>query len=222
MRIDIAGKSFGSVSVLGRIELDIASGERIALLGPSGIGKSTLIRMVAGLDRDFAGRIEDVGRTAIVFQEPTLLPWRSAVQNVTLATRCSASDARALLAEVGLEGREDAFPRQLSLGQQRRLALARAFAAKPAILLLDEAFASLDPETADRMHALTEQMIRTHGTGAILATHDLDEALRLGSRLIVLSGRPATVKLDLSLAGVRDDTGRRDEIAERLKVLYQA
>ncbi|MGN7869679.1 ATP-binding cassette domain-containing protein [Paracoccus sp. 22332] len=191
MRLDLAGKSFAGRPVLGPLRLEVERGQRVAVLGPSGIGKSTLLRILAGLDRDFDGRLDGRDRLAVVFQEPTLLPWRRAIANVTLPTGCPEAEARALLAQVGLSGHEDKFPRQLSLGQQRRLALARAFAARPDILLMDEPFASLDPGTAGRMMDLTAGLLDRSGAGLVLVTHDAAEAARLRAVPIRLAGSPA-------------------------------
>jgi sulfonate transport system ATP-binding protein len=193
MRLDLAGKSFAGRPVLGALRVSVERGQRVAILGPSGIGKSTLLRILAGLDRDFQGRLEGRERLAVVFQEPTLLPWRRAVANITLPTGCDQAQARALLADVGMEGHEDKFPRQLSLGQQRRLSLARAFAARPDILLMDEPFASLDPDTAGRMLDLTARLLQRSGAGLILVTHDAAEAARLGAAPIRLAGNPAVI-----------------------------
>lgn len=193
MRIDLEGKSFGDRPVLGPLRLEVGRGQRIALLGPSGIGKSTLLRIAAGLDRDFDGRLSGDERLAIVFQEPTLLPWRNALENITIPAGCEATAARDLMAQVGLRGREAQYPRQMSLGQQRRLALARAFAARPDILLMDEPFASLDPDTAARMIALTGALLDRSGAGLILVTHDGVEPARLGAHPLRLSGSPAVI-----------------------------
>lgn len=193
MRLDLAGKSFADRPVLGALNLAVERGQRVAILGPSGIGKSTLLRILAGLDRDFHGQLQGGEKLALVFQEPVLLPWRRAVANITLPTGCDQAQARALLADVGLAGHEDKFPRQLSLGQQRRLSLARAFAARPDILLMDEPFASLDPDTAGRMLDLTAGLLDRSGAGLILVTHDAAEAARLGAAPIRLAGNPAAV-----------------------------
>ena len=193
MRLDLAGKSFADRPVLGALNLAVERGQRVAILGPSGIGKSTLLRILAGLDRDFHGQLQGGEKLALVFQEPVLLPWRRAVANITLPTGCDQAQARALLADVGLAGHEDKFPRQLSLGQQRRLSLARAFAARPDILLMDEPFASLDPDTAGRMLDLTARLLDRSGAGLILVTHDAAEAARLGAAPIRLAGNPAVV-----------------------------
>lgn len=188
MMLDLPGKSFGARAVLGPIRLALAPGERLAILGPSGIGKTTLLRIVAGLDPEFP---QPAARTALVFQEPTLLPWRTALDNITLATGCSPGTAREWLAAAGLAGHEAHVPRQLSLGQQRRLALARAFAARPELLLMDEPFASLDAETAARMLELTDALLTRSGAGMILITHDAAEADQLRARKLRLSGSPA-------------------------------
>lgn len=193
MRLDLAGKSFADRPVLGPLNLAVERGQRVAILGPSGIGKSTLLRILAGLDRDFHGQLQGGEKLALVFQEPVLLPWRRAVANITLPTGCDQAQARALLADVGLAGHEDKFPRQLSLGQQRRLSLARAFATSPDILLMDEPFASLDPDTASRMLDLTARLLDRSGAGLILVTHDAAEAARLGAAPIRLAGNPAAV-----------------------------
>ena len=193
MDIDIRGKSFAGKAVLGAIRLTVGPGERVAILGPSGIGKTTFLRIVAGLDRDFAGEIAGTGKTTVVFQEPTLLPWRTALDNITVTTGVEAAQARTLLGEVGLAQKEALYPRQLSLGQQRRLALARAFAPQPDTLLLEEPFVSLDAETAGRMLDLTEALLDRAGASLIFVTHVPAEAARLKARTLTLQGSPATL-----------------------------
>lgn len=191
--LDLASKRFGPVEVLGPIRLDLARGETVALTGPSGIGKSTLLRILAGLDRDFEGRLVRPARTAMVFQEPMLLPWRRALENVTLVTGAAPGRAERLLAEVGLGGRGEAWPGQLSLGQQRRLALARALAAEPELLLMDEPFVSLDPALVEEMLDLTRRLLDARDAAAVIVTHSEHEARRLGGRILRLAGRPARI-----------------------------
>lgn len=191
MDIDIQGKSFAGKPVLGAIRLTVGPGERVAILGPSGIGKTTFLRIVAGLDRDFAGQIMGAGKTTVVFQEPTLLPWRTALDNIIVTTGVTPAHASDLLGDVGLTGKEALYPRQLSLGQQRRLALARAFAPQPGMLLLDEPFASLDAETAGRMLDLTGSLLDRAGASLIFVTHDPTEASRLRAHALTLHGGPA-------------------------------
>lgn len=189
--VDVKAKAFGGTPVLGPIRFDIATGEAVALVGPSGIGKSTLLRIVAGIDPRFEGRVSRPDAMAIVFQEPTLLPWRSCAQNLMLLhPAMDAAAAQAALEAVGLAGKAALFPGQLSLGQQRRLALARAFAGAPAFLIMDEPFVSLDPQTAEAMLALTERLIATHRPAVLFVTHDLSEAQRLAPRILRLEAGP--------------------------------
>ncbi|MFN3527256.1 MAG: ABC transporter ATP-binding protein, partial [Paracoccus sp. (in: a-proteobacteria)] len=138
-------------------------------------------------------------RLALVFQEPTLLPWRDAVANITLTTGATRDRAQALMAEVGLAGHEDQFPRQMSLGQQRRLSLARAFAASPDILLMDEPFAALDAQTRIVMHHLLTEIWQKHRATVLFVTHDVDEALLLADRVCVMSQAPGRIIRDYAL-----------------------
>lgn len=194
MKVRIERKAFGGTPVLGRIAFDVGADETVVLTGPSGIGKSTLLRIVAGLDRDFEGSVSGAGRLAMVFQQPTLLPWRSAIDNIVLASGVTAAAAREHLASVGLADRTEHFPGQLSLGQQRRVAIARAFAREPETLLMDEPFASLDVETAAAMRALLSGLLRRRPTRAILVSHDMAEARQLAQRIIRLGGSPAIIE----------------------------
>jgi NitT/TauT family transport system ATP-binding protein len=194
IHVEVRRKAFGNKEILRDVRLDLASGERIAVLGPSGVGKSTLLRIIAGVDTSFEGRIDRPANIAIVFQEPTLLRWRTVLANLTLTHPTLPPEAaRAMLARVGLAEKAGDFPGQLSLGQQRRVALARAFVGRPALLILDEPFVSLDPATAEEMIALTESLIAEARPTVLLVTHDPQEAERLGDRVCRLSGSPATL-----------------------------
>jgi len=190
LALDLPGVSLDGRVVLGPVSLRVARGETVVLTGPSGIGKSTLLRAAMGLLPVPGGRVDRPARMGVVFQEPTLLPWRSCLRNVTLTTGATDADARAALADVGLAGRAEVFPGALSLGQQRRLALARAFASRPDILFLDEPFVSLDPALADEMMDLFARLRARSGAASLLVTHAAAEAARLGSRILRLAVPP--------------------------------
>ncbi len=187
LSVAIRAKRFGDALVLRDLVFQVARGEVLAVRGPSGVGKSTLLRIIAGLDAGFDGQVRRQGRLAMVFQEPTLLPWRSARDNLRLTTGVDATQAEAALARVGLSGKGALYPGQLSLGQQRRLSLARAYAARPDILLLDEPFVSLDADLVEDMLALTESVIAEQRPATVFVTHAQAEAERLATRQMVLS-----------------------------------
>lgn len=194
IEVELQSKRFGDTEVLRDIRFTVDAGETVALQGPSGIGKTTLLRLIAGIDDAFDGRIVRPDRLAMVFQEPTLLPWRSVIQNIVLVHPELGKDAaRAALDRVGIGAKADLFPGQMSLGQQRRLALARAFAAQPKALILDEPFVSLDPELAQEMLELARSLIHEVRPATIFVTHSREEAASLSDRVLKLAGQPATL-----------------------------
>jgi sulfonate transport system ATP-binding protein len=194
-------RSFADRTVLDGLDLDIAPGQFVALLGRSGSGKSTLLRALAGLDHDVdgSGHIRVPDQVSVVFQDSRLLPWQRLLANVTLGLRGADANGRAALAEVGLAGRERAWPVELSGGEQQRVALARSLVREPRLLLADEPFGALDALTRIRMHGLLRELCERHGPAVLLVTHDVDEAITLADRVLVLDNGRVGVDLDVDL-----------------------
>ncbi|HEY6495337.1 MAG TPA: ABC transporter ATP-binding protein [Trebonia sp.] len=201
-------KRFGARAVLDDLSLDIAAGEFVALIGRSGSGKSTLLRVLAGLDGDVTGARSVSGPVAVAFQEPRLLPWKRVLDNVTLGLRepSPALVAAGALEEVGLSDRASAWPLTLSGGEAQRVSLARALVRQPSLLLLDEPFSALDALTRISMHRLVLRLWQRHRPAMLLVTHDVDEALALADRVLVLGdGRIAHCSaIDLDRPRERD------------------
>jgi sulfonate transport system ATP-binding protein len=192
-------RRFGEHVVLDDLDLEIAPGEFVALLGRSGSGKSTLLRAMARLDYDVTGEGELFipEKVSVVFQDSRLLPWRRVLDNVILGLRVPDPRTRGVeaLAEVGLAGRERAWPNQLSGGEQQRVALARSLVGEPQLLLADEPFGALDALTRIKMHGLLRELCRKHRPSVLLVTHDVDEAIELADRIVVLDAGRITVEL---------------------------
>ncbi|HXV29982.1 MAG TPA: ABC transporter ATP-binding protein [Sinorhizobium sp.] len=211
IKIDVRRKAFGEEEILRDIRFDMEVGETVAILGQSGIGKSTLLRLIAGIDPVFIGGIMRPEKIAMVFQEPVLLPWRSIVDNLTLVhPNIGTKAALSTLERTGILDKAQLFPGQLSLGQRRRLALARAFAGLPELLLMDEPYVSLDPTTAEDMLALTEALIAETSAAVILVTHSDAEAHRLARRCLRLAGKPATIVKEFAAGPAASWEGRHD------------
>jgi sulfonate transport system ATP-binding protein len=188
VRAESVDRRFGDRVVLAGLDLHIAASEFVVLLGPSGCGKSTLLRLLGGLDRPDGGTVSVPRARAIVFQNPRLLPWQRVWRNVAIGL--DGPDAKqvalAVLAEVGLRERATAWPKTLSGGEAQRVALARALVAEPDLVLLDEPFAALDAITRLRMHDLVRGLRRRHDAAMLLVTHDVDEAIALADRIVVM------------------------------------
>src|SRR5262245_46203840 len=207
LEVSIKHKAFraasgGELQVIDGLALSLAGGEVGALVGPSGCGKTTLLRIIAGLDRDYDGTVAlpDHGKLGMVFQEPRLLPWRTLEQNVRLAApeaRDSALDA--LFRTLGLDAHRHHYPGELSLGQARRVALARAFAVEPDLLLLDEPFVSLDDALAARLRDELAELVNRRPVTTLLVTHNVEEEIGLADRLFLLSGSPARVLAEIPI-----------------------
>lgn len=216
-------KAFGAKTVLDGVDLDIPRGAFTVLLGPSGTGKTTLLRILAGLEEPDAGEVAVPRRRTTVYQEPRLIPARRVLANVTLRQRrgpAVRAAAERALAEVGLADKARAWPATLSGGEAQRAALARALVREPQLLLLDEPFAALDALTRLQTQDLVAELCARHRPAVLLVTHDVDEAVRLADRVLIL--REGRIALDREIGADhprhRDDPGvlalRRDLLTE--------
>lgn len=231
IRVRVERKEFPPVSdrdgqvVLRNIAFEIEPRSFVVITGQSGCGKSTLLNIIAGLDKDYTGAI-DLGpgkdRLTYIFQSPRLLPWRTVYQNIELAL--PDGDPRVaripeMIARVGLTDHANAFPERLSLGMQRRAALARGFILEPSILLMDEPFVSLDDPTAQSLRLLLIELWKSHPTTVIFVTHDRAEAVQLATRILRLAPGQASVVQDAPVA--LTDGERRDRaavLAEQMRI----
>ena len=207
--VNLQDKTFANgVQTVRDVQFTVQSGEFVALVGPSGTGKTTLLNMIAGLETDFAGSIQ-APRNALsyMFQEPRLMPWLTVENNIRLVldapplqmdTERFARMAK-LLNQLGLTGFRAAFPKQLSGGLKRRVALVRAFVTQPVLLLMDEPFQSLDEPTAQDLRQLLMQLWADTRPTVLFVTHSLNEALQLADRILFFSARPAQVILDYAV-----------------------
>jgi sulfonate transport system ATP-binding protein len=215
-------RAFGDRKVLDDLDMEIAGGEFVAMIGRSGTGKSTLLRVLAGLDREVTGEVQVEGPVAVAFQEPRVVPWKKVLANVTLGLR--ASDPRVVgekaLSEVGLDGKADAWPLTLSGGEAQRVSLARALVREPRLLLLDEPFSALDALTRMTMHRLVLDLWQRHRPAVLLVTHDVDEALALADRVLVLGDGKIihSARISLDRPRHRDDP---ELVALRLRLLSE-
>jgi NitT/TauT family transport system ATP-binding protein len=230
LEVRIARKAFARPSgerldVLSDIDFILRRGEVGGFIGPSGCGKTTMLRIIAGLDTDYRGSVG--GGTALklgmVFQEPRLLPWRTVDDNVRLvAPGADEAKLSALFDVLELTPHRSHYPGELSLGLARRVALARAFAIDPDLLILDEPFVSMDEALAARLRDELATLVDSHPVTTLLVTHDVEEAARLADRLFLLAGRPARIAAELSIREPRNARTEkviasiRSEVASRI------
>ena len=212
-------RAYGRRIVIDGLDLEIARGEFVALLGESGCGKTTLLRALAGIDGIDAGQIDGPPQPAVVFQEHRLLPWFPLWRNVALGLeeKQGRVAAEAALEEVGLSDRLEDWPRNLSGGQAQRVALARALVREPRLLLLDEPFAALDALTRIRMHELVKKLVAGHQPGVLLVTHDVDEAIALGHRALVM--RAGTIAGEYAISKAANTHRSHPEAVELRDIL---
>jgi len=224
-KLSNVSKFYGGKQILDGISMEIRTNEIVALVGRSGCGKSTVLRVLAGLSDDHIGSREVSGAPAVAFQEPRLFPWRNVLTNVqygltrtTLSRDAAQARSERALAEIGLSEHAQAWPLTLSGGQAQRVSLARALVAEPELLLLDEPFGALDALTRLSMRALLLDLWRTHGFGVLLVTHDVDEAVELADRVLVLEeGRVAhSITIESPRPGASERTARHDEYRSEL------
>ena len=211
LEVSIARKALRTASgqtrvILHDVAFSLGKGEICALLGPSGCGKTCLLRIISGLDSHFEGRIvlPSPHRIGMVFQEPLLLPWRNVAQNVRLDESSSENDLAEIVAALRLSKHLDHFPGELSLGLARRVAIARAFAVKPDLLLLDEPFVSLDAALAAQLREELLTLVLKRKATTLIVTHDVEEAISLADRIIVLSAAPGRLLADRTIETPRE------------------
>lgn len=215
LRVAVAGKTYRPkgaepVEAVRNLAFSIREGEIVCLIGPSGAGKTTTLRILLGLDTDFTGEVAGAEQAGIVFQEPRLLPWRSVEHNIRLGLPKAdrSRDLDALFARLGLTPWRGRFPGALSLGMQRRVALARALAGGPRVLVLDEPFVSLDDNAAAELRALVVDTVDAAGMSVLMVTHNVAEAIAIADRLLLVSRRPATLVADIALDRPRPQRDR--------------
>ena len=220
-------RSFDEREVLRDLDLTIGSDEFVALLGRSGSGKSTLLRILGGLDSDYEGDVWVPGKRSVVFQEARLIPWQRVLANVLLGLKSSPGSKEALrqkgllaLSEVGLTELSGAWPVTLSGGEAQRVALARALVREPQLMLLDEPFGALDALTRTRMHVLLQDLCALHRPAVLLVTHDVDEAILLADRVLVLTDGHISLDLPVEINRPRDP-GHREFQYLRTRLLTE-
>jgi sulfonate transport system ATP-binding protein len=217
LELDAVSRVFSGRAVLKDVSLTVKRGQFVSMLGASGAGKTTLLRILAGLDQADSGRVRVAGARSVVFQEPRLVLAKRVWENVVIGherLRAAKPSALSALEEVGLSRQADGWPKTLSGGEAQRVALARALVREPKLLLLDEPFAALDALTRIRMYELVARLWRAHTPAVVLVTHDIDEAILLSDRIVVLSQGEISADITVDLPRPRS---RSDEAAVALR-----
>lgn len=222
LTIQIIDKSYTTLThkttkqVIRNLKLNLGNNEFVCLVGPSGCGKTTLLNILAGLDTQFTGSIELnpqhlTPKVGYVFQNPRLLPWRTVLENIELASDAKAETLTFLLESMGLAAEKNSYPEHLSLGMSRRVSIIRAFATNPDLLLMDEPFVSLDPPTARLVRQLLIDLWQKRPHKVLYVTHDLREAISLADRLVFLNSQPMSIITEVTVT-----IPRKDRCKERL------
>src|SRR5690625_588792 len=233
LKLENVSRTFADKTVVKNITLAAKSGEIIGILGTSGCGKSTLLRAISGLDQDYYGHVfinDQPSRgiheqTGFIFQEPRLLPWLNVIENITFGLK-GKKQANTVMAEkylkhVGLEDHSDLYPRQLSGGMAQRVAIARALVTSPEILLLDEPFSALDAFTKMQLQDLLLDIWNMYQSTLVLVTHDVDEALYLCDRVIILRGQPGEIVKEIPIEEQRARQGGSEDLANLKKEILE-
>ncbi|MEW5008102.1 MAG: ABC transporter ATP-binding protein [Cycloclasticus sp.] len=223
LNIDIKSKAFTTadkhtVTVIEDLQFKLSNNEFVCIIGPSGCGKTSLLNIIAGLDKRFSGSVSlsEAGtqfKTSYIFQNPRLLPWRTVLENIQLASNEQANNDTKiiqLLQRLGLADSLNSYPHHLSLGMQRRVALARGFYRESDILLMDEPLVSLDPPTARKARTLLIELWQQQARNVLFVTHDLDEAIELADRLIFISSSPSHVVADIKVDIARGERSAKN------------
>lgn len=223
LRLASVSRSFDSLEVLRDMSLEVRRGEFVAIVGPSGCGKTTLLNLLSGFDRPTSGTVTRTGSTRMVYQQDGLFPWLTVRENIEMGLRHLTDNAERMqqLAEmfdlINLHGFAEHYPHQLSGGMRQRVELARALAGETDIMLLDEPFSALDYLTRLRMRSELARLLETRPRTVVLVTHDIEEAAQLADRIIVLTERPACIRMELGLTVPRPRSPVQAEVVDAVQ-----
>lgn len=221
-------RRFGQIKVFRDLSLEVLDGEFVAIVGPSGCGKTTLLNLASGYDRPDSGVVERSGEVRMIFQQSGLFPWKTVRQNIALGLRSigdkkqAADQLAELLRLIQLDGFEEHYPHQLSGGMKQRVELARALAGNSDLLLMDEPFSALDYLTRLRMRQELARVLQQRPRTVLLVTHDIEEAAQLADRILVLSERPAEIRVEVCIAATRPREPTHPEVVSASRRILEA